>query len=432
MLDQIRRNIQALLDELLGEVDKLRRALAALGSHESEPDADDHAAPVTRTAAGRSAQSSTTTPRAPRTRTASVPPQPAPTSAPTSSAAAPARARTAQGATKTAVLAALAEGSAMTAGEIAAATGLGRATVSTTLSKLASSGEIAKAARGYQLGRESDRTRKPARRRSSTSTDATSPSPEPVEPEAVEPEAVEPDAVEAQAVEPDAAEPDAAEPLAVEPDAAEPEALEPLAVEPEPVEPEAAEPLAVEPEAAEPEAVEPESAEPPSAGGAVGSAARPAPGATKHAVLAALAGGSAMTAGEVASATGLARASVSTTLSRLATAGEVTKAARGYQLAGVEPAQRFYFLIEDDVTPRAVVANLPELEAVIAVCGPAVLRDHCVEHDFSRWVADVIHNEPLAAEIAEAEAQLSVDSSTETVEAVRLALIAALQARHAT
>ncbi len=43
----------------------------------------------------------------------------------------------------------------MTAGEIAAATGLGRATVSTTLSKLATSGEITKAARGYQLQRES-------------------------------------------------------------------------------------------------------------------------------------------------------------------------------------------------------------------------------------------------------------------------------------
>ncbi len=40
----------------------------------------------------------------------------------------------APGATKAAVLAALKDGSAMTAGEIAVATGLGRATVSTTLS----------------------------------------------------------------------------------------------------------------------------------------------------------------------------------------------------------------------------------------------------------------------------------------------------------
>ncbi|MGO9751543.1 MAG: helix-turn-helix domain-containing protein [Solirubrobacteraceae bacterium] len=49
------------------------------------------------------------------------------------------------------MLAALAEGEAMTAGEIAAATGLGRATISTTLSKLAKSGEVAKADRGYRV-----------------------------------------------------------------------------------------------------------------------------------------------------------------------------------------------------------------------------------------------------------------------------------------
>ena len=44
----------------------------------------------------------------------------------------------------------------MTAGEIAAATGLGRATTSTTLSKLVASGEITKAARGYQIPHETD------------------------------------------------------------------------------------------------------------------------------------------------------------------------------------------------------------------------------------------------------------------------------------
>lgn len=39
----------------------------------------------------------------------------------------------------------------MTAGEVAAETGLARATVSTTLSKLAKSGEVRKAERGYAL-----------------------------------------------------------------------------------------------------------------------------------------------------------------------------------------------------------------------------------------------------------------------------------------
>lgn len=38
----------------------------------------------------------------------------------------------------------------MTAGEVAAATGLPTATVSTTLSRLAKSGEVLKAERGYR------------------------------------------------------------------------------------------------------------------------------------------------------------------------------------------------------------------------------------------------------------------------------------------
>ena len=59
---------------------------------------------------------------------------------------------------------------------------------------------------------------------------------------------------------------------------------------------------------------------------------RTAPGATKASVLAALAGGEAMTAGQVATKAGLARPRVSTTLSKLAKTGEVQKAERGYRL----------------------------------------------------------------------------------------------------
>ncbi len=384
MLDPLRRDIQARLEDLLDEIERLRRALAALTSREGESARGDRAAP----ASGSAGQSVTRT----------VPPRPP---VPVRSAAVPTRARTAPGATKTAVLGALGSGNAMTAGEIAAATGLGRASVSTTLSKLASSGEIAKVARGYQLARESDSTRKPARPRPSVS-----PSPQPAEPEAAKPEAAEPSAIEPEAAEPLVAEPEAAEPLVVEPPVAQPEAGEPPAAEPPTAAPSTAEPAS--------------------------SAARPAPGATKHAVLAALVDAGAMTAGEVAAATGLGRASVSSTLSALVKVGELRKAGRGYQLASVEPAQRFYFRIVDDATPRVVVANLPELEAVIAICSLDVVRHHCAEHDFSRWVAGVFENEPLAADIAAAEAQLSGDSPTETVEHSRLALIAVLQARHAT
>ena len=65
---------------------------------------------------------------------------------------------------------------------------------------------------------------------------------------------------------------------------------------------------------------------------AAGPRARTAPGATKSKVLGALSTDAGLTAGEVASATGLTRGTVSTTLSKLAKTGEVTKAKRGYQL----------------------------------------------------------------------------------------------------
>jgi DNA-binding IclR family transcriptional regulator len=49
------------------------------------------------------------------------------------------------------VLAALAAGEAMTASQVASEAGLARPTVSTTLSKLAKSGEVQKAERGYRI-----------------------------------------------------------------------------------------------------------------------------------------------------------------------------------------------------------------------------------------------------------------------------------------
>lgn len=49
------------------------------------------------------------------------------------------------------MLAALAGGDAMTASQVAAKAGLAGGTVSTTLSKLAKSGEVEKAQRGYRL-----------------------------------------------------------------------------------------------------------------------------------------------------------------------------------------------------------------------------------------------------------------------------------------
>jgi hypothetical protein len=65
---------------------------------------------------------------------------------------------------------------------------------------------------------------------------------------------------------------------------------------------------------------------------AASASTRTAPGETKARVLAALSSEHALTAGEVAKTTGLARGTVSTTLSKLSKAGGVVKADRGYRL----------------------------------------------------------------------------------------------------
>lgn len=121
MIDSIRKQIQERLDQLLGEAEKLRRALRALGADGGSP------APS----------------QQPRARTRSTPTRARRTSR--------GRRRTPSGATKSQVLSALSSDKGMTAGEVAAATGLPRTSVSTTLSRLAKSGEVRKAERGYRL-----------------------------------------------------------------------------------------------------------------------------------------------------------------------------------------------------------------------------------------------------------------------------------------
>jgi DNA-binding transcriptional ArsR family regulator len=142
MIDQIRRQIQERLDEVNREAAKLRGALAALNGRSAAR--RERPAPARDRTVRRRARSTAATP-----------------AAPASSRTAPGRTRrtagndgrAASGTTKAAVLEALGGGEAMTAGSVAEKTGLGRASVSTTLSKLSKSGEIQKADRGYRLRR---------------------------------------------------------------------------------------------------------------------------------------------------------------------------------------------------------------------------------------------------------------------------------------
>jgi CRP-like cAMP-binding protein len=139
LIDRIRHDIQHRLEQLLAEADKLRQALVALGPRERS-----------------TAEAKTTTPAPTAKQAAKTPDAPQPTlrtrtrTASTANGAS-ASTRTPSGETKTKVLAALSSDHALTAGEVAEATGLARATVSTTLSRLLKTGEVVKAERGYRL-----------------------------------------------------------------------------------------------------------------------------------------------------------------------------------------------------------------------------------------------------------------------------------------
>lgn len=100
-----------------------------------------------------------------------------------------------------------------------------------------------------------------------------------------------------------------------------------------------------------------------------------------------------------------------------------------YDQWGIELSRRFYFRREPDVTTGAVAANLLDLEAELSRCDRGVLRHHCPRHDFSRWVAGVVHDQTLADELARVESRLPRAAPQAVAEEVRLALIAALHAR---
>jgi sugar-specific transcriptional regulator TrmB len=135
LIDRIRHDIQQRLEQLLAEADKLRRALVALDPRERV----------------------TPTPRATRSQPTSKRAVKSPETAKRTSAHAgapdgvTAARRTRPGETRSTVLAALSPDGGLTAGEIANATGLARPTVSTTLSRLAKTGAVVKADRGYRL-----------------------------------------------------------------------------------------------------------------------------------------------------------------------------------------------------------------------------------------------------------------------------------------
>jgi hypothetical protein len=166
VIDRLREQIQERLDQLAGEADRLRKALAALDPRSSKT-------PTRKSPLRKPAQRTASKPTVSATN--NVPAQQTSRSAPRSPR------RTAPGATKASVLTALADGEAMTAGQLADKTGLARGTISTTLSKLAKSGEAQKAERGYRIAPR-PRHQKPPRQRRPSSRRAGLPGPAPTGP----------------------------------------------------------------------------------------------------------------------------------------------------------------------------------------------------------------------------------------------------------
>ena len=100
MIDRLREQIQERLDQLAGEADRLRKALAALDPRSSKAPA--RKPPASKPAVRKPAQSTATKPAASATKRTPA--------RRTSQTAAPSPRRTARGATKASVLAALASG----------------------------------------------------------------------------------------------------------------------------------------------------------------------------------------------------------------------------------------------------------------------------------------------------------------------------------
>jgi CRP-like cAMP-binding protein len=140
LIDRIRQDIQRRLDQLHADADKLRHALAELDPRERSRPKPSRTSPQ---------------PSPPRAATPPTPAEPAAARKPARDGStvdgAAASVRTPPGQTKARVIAALSTDQGLTAGEVATATGLARPTVSTTLSKLAKTGEVVKAERGYRL-----------------------------------------------------------------------------------------------------------------------------------------------------------------------------------------------------------------------------------------------------------------------------------------
>lgn len=101
-----------------------------------------------------------------------------------------------------------------------------------------------------------------------------------------------------------------------------------------------------------------------------------------------------------------------------------------YSSAFLPAARRFYFRAPTGLT-GAVAGNMEEFHRELRRVPLAVVRHHARGGDFSRWVADVLRDETLAAAFRLSEQRLGDAVPEAEAEPVRRELLAAIGIRYA-
>lgn len=94
----------------------------------------------------------------------------------------------------------------------------------------------------------------------------------------------------------------------------------------------------------------------------------------------------------------------------------------------VAPAQAFVFTRDARAVARA--RTLKEFIGLLAALPDDLLLPHLHRHDFSRWIADVFRDRPLAAHLHRVEGQVERDDVPEVSEAIGQAIRARYEAAH--
>ncbi|MEA2842743.1 MAG: hypothetical protein QOJ69_414 [Actinomycetota bacterium] len=82
--------------------------------------------------------------------------------------------------------------------------------------------------------------------------------------------------------------------------------------------------------------------------------------------------------------------------------------------------RRFYFRSDRDTAAGATAGSVEELEHHLRSCRGDLILHHCAHGDLSRWVTDVLGEQPLGRDIAGIEDDLRAGSANPAITRVRL------------